>query len=92
MVIFSQESKTYVIISWFKEETTNFRFIPETFSGLNQKDKRILLSMLALAGCENIAFNIDYWNKIDEKFKIKLGKLYYSPVIEEEINIFIDNE
>ncbi len=92
VVIFPQEDVTYVIISWFKEETNNFSFIPKTFSELNQRDKRILLSMLVLGGCENIAFNIDYWNNIDEKFKIKLEKLYYSPGIEEEINIFIDNE
>lgn len=92
VVIFPQEDVTYVIISWFKEDTTNFKFIPETFSELNQKDKRILLSMLVLAGCENIAFNIDYWNNIDEKFKIKLKKLYNLPGIEEEINIFVDNE
>lgn len=92
VVIFPQEDVTYVIISWFKENTTNFSFIPETFSKLNQKDKRILLSMLVLAGCENIAFNIDYWNNIDAKFKIKLEELYCSQGIEEEINIFIDNE
>lgn len=91
LVVFPQGDKTYAIISWFVENTQKFSFISKTFSKLNQGDKKILLSMLILNGCQNIAFNIDYWNSFDLSFKKKLEELYYSPAIYEEINIFVDS-
>jgi len=60
LVVFPQDDKTYAIISWLTEDTQKFSFISKTFSKLNQEDKKILLSMLILNGCQNIAFNIDY--------------------------------
>jgi hypothetical protein len=90
LVVFPQNDKTCVIISWLIEDANKFAFISEIFSNLSQEDKKILLSMLILNGCQNVAFNIDYWNKFDLDFKRKLERLYFSEMIDEEINIFFD--
>lgn len=91
LTVFPQSNQTIAIISWNCCDSNNYRFIADNFNLLDKTTKKILLSMLILNGCQNIALSPDYWNtKFTNNEKQKLINLNKELNIDKPINLFRD--
>lgn len=84
--VFPQNEQTFVLFSWLKEDSNNYREFREQLLGLNTEEKIQLLNNLVPAYSENVVYNpdfIDSWGESEKKSYLKIfQQSIHNPLIE----------
>lgn len=77
VMVFSEEDKTYCIISWLKENDDIFSEYYEQLLVLNEQQKKNYINNLLPMVSENIAINPDTWERWEDYKKDEFGSLIW---------------
>ena len=76
LTIFPEDAKSYVIISWLKEDSEVYKGFKEQAQKLGKEDKIIFLNNLIVNYTENIAISPRLWNKWSEEVQNELKEQF----------------
>jgi hypothetical protein len=77
VIVFSEENKTYCIISWLKDNDELFREYRQQLENLDQQQKKNFINNTLPIISENIAINPEDWEKLDQSKKDEFGALIW---------------
>ncbi|MFA4833668.1 MAG: SEC-C metal-binding domain-containing protein [Patescibacteria group bacterium] len=76
LTVLPSNGKTYVLLSYFKEDRKRFIFIDKQIIGVDEGLQQIRLTNILMINCENIVFSPRLWDRIDtEKQELYFSKL-----------------
>jgi len=94
--VFPQKRKTYILISYLKNNKNTFSFFDEQIINQSILKQKIIFSNIIICYIENFFMSPDYWNSMSEHLKRKINTLYNQTmntvgkqlICDEELNIF----
>ncbi len=96
LTVIPQNSKTYVLISYFSKDRERFKFIDNQILNKSKDEQKIIISNLIIEYCENFVFSPDKWETMDEDEQRKIVAGFndlttniYNSQINSKYNLFI---
>ena len=77
VIVFSEESKTYCIISWLKDNDELFYEYRHQLESLDQQQRQNYINNTLPIISENIAINPESWDKMEQSKKDEFGMLFW---------------
>ncbi len=77
LTIFPQMGKTYVLISYLKENSKDFKFLKEQILDVPEDEQKRLISWIICLYCENFAISPKIWREFDPLAKKRFIWLFH---------------
>lgn len=74
--IFPEDGKSYVILSWLKEDRETYKGFKQQIQSLKKEDRILFLNNLIVNNTENIAISPRMWNRWDENIQNELKQQF----------------
>ncbi len=90
--VFPQKGKTYILISYYKNNKNAFSFIDEQIINQPTLKQKIILSNIIISYIENFFISPDYWAIFTKTIKNKINHIYNNTIAQVNIPLVSDNE